>query len=202
MRKILTSSLLAGALLTSSAYALGQQDGKLYIGVQYGNAVSSTSNDYSPQSVSHTSGSHSNNFSDLAIKAGYGNKGDWNLQFRVSKVTYKDPIFDTTHKDYIEVGADFIREFSYSEDAYPYIKFGIGYGTMSVDGFSSSDTSAVTYSGGLGVSYQTVKDVYVLGGIDYFYRNWDDLKYSDNTSRTTHDDGVLFYFGVNLQLTR
>ena len=139
----LTSLLAIGA---TSAMA------NMYIGVDYG----ANGND-TKITGSGVDARVSNKYSDFTFKMGGGADGDWKSQFRISSISYDKPIFDATHKTLIEFGGDVIKEFTIDsvKNLYPYVKVGLGSGSMSVDGYDKSSIAEVSFNAGVGVSYKT-----------------------------------------------
>ena len=94
-----------------------------------------------------------------------------------------------------------IKEFETSSQVYPFVKVGLGAGSMSVDGYSESDINAVSVNIGAGVSYKATENLYLIGGIDYIGRSWQDIEYThslgDTTTISTSDSGFKPYIGAN-----
>lgn len=165
----------------------------IYVGVDYG----ANANDTKVEAGSFSE-SVSNKYSDFSFKVGAGTDGDWKGQLRLSRISYDKAIFDDTHKTLIEFGGDVIKEFTIDsvKNLYPYVKLGIGVGSMSVDGYSDSSISEVSFKAGVGVSYKAVEHFYIVGGVDYVGRKWQDITYGTTTVSVT-DGGAQPYIGVN-----
>ena len=191
MKNKIIKTLLLSGLLTSAAFA------DMYVGIDYGSASNTDSLKETPGYFSAT---QDNRYGDLGIKIGFGTDGYWKTQFRFSQITYDKAIFDSTHQDLREFDIDFIREFEISKNTYPFIKFGLGYGEMDVDGYSESSIGEASINAGVGLSFKVARHLYIIGGIDYVYRKWQDIAY--NSSYTTYTDSVTgsstkVYAGVN-----
>ncbi len=165
-----------------------------YVGVDYG------ANANTQKASGGSTVSRSNKYSDFSFKVGSGTDGDWKSQFRISSISYDKPIFDATHKTLIEFGGDVIKEFTIDsvKNLYPYVKIGLGFGSMSVDGYSKSSIAEVSFNAGVGVSYKAIDHLYIIGGVDYVGRKWQDIQVDlagDTVSVT--DGGAQPYIGVN-----
>lgn len=67
---------------------------------------------------------------------------------------------------------------------------------MSVDGYTDSSISEVSFKAGVGVSYKAIDHLYIIGGVDYVGRKWQDVTIGTVTISTT-DSGFQPYIGVN-----
>lgn len=191
MKNKIIKGLLVGSILACSAFA------DVYVGVEYGQ-VGNT--DELTADGGSTSVTQDNKYSDLGVKLGFGTDGDWKMQLRFSKIAYDKVIFDSTHKDLNEFGLDIIKEFEVSKNAYPFIKIGIGYGKMNVDGYSESSIGEVSVNGGVGISYKAIEHLYLVAGVDYVYRKWQDIELTYNYTTytiSTTGSGVKVYGGIN-----
>ena len=138
----------------------------------------------------------------LPIKVGGGRDGGWKSQIRLSHISYDKAIFDNSNKTLTEFGMDIIKEFSIDSigNLYPYIKAGLGFGSMSVDGFSKSSIAEVSYKAGIGLSYKAINHLYIIAGVDYVGRKWQDLQYSSGFTTytfSTTGSGAQPYIGMN-----
>ncbi len=184
------SLVLAGLLAIGSTAAMAD----IYVGVDYG------ANANTQKASGAFTDSRSNKYGDFSFKVGGGTDGDWKSQLRISSISYDKPTFDSTHKTLIEFGGDIIKEFTIDsvKNLYPYVKVGLGVGSMSVDGYNQSSITEVSYKAGVGVSYKAIKHVYIIGGVDYVGRKWQDIQINiagDTVSIT--DGGAQPYIGVN-----
>jgi opacity protein-like surface antigen len=181
-------SLLLSGLLVVGSSAMAD----IYVGVDYG--INSNTTKVSGAA----NASISNKYSDLSIKVGSGKDGDWKGQLRLSRISYEKPIFDNTHETLIEFGGDIIREFTLDsvKNLYPYVKVGLGVGSMSVDGYSDSSISEVSFKAGVGVSYKAIEHLYIIGGVDYVARRWQDIQIGSSTY-SIKDTGAQPYIGIN-----
>ena len=179
--------LLAGFLvIASSAMA------DIYVGIDYG------VNSNTDKATDDFSDSQKNKYNDFGIKIGGGRDGGWKGQLRLSRISYDKEIFDNTHKDLIEFGADTIKEFTLDsvKNFYPYVKLGFGYGSMNVDGYNKSSIAEFSFNIGVGVSYKAVEHFYIIAGADYVGRKWKDIEVGYYTLSVT-GSGIKPYIGVN-----
>lgn len=187
MKKILLAAMLTSGLMAA--------DSGLYMGVEYGKST----NDQK-FTVDSYSATLENDYSDLKFKIGGGTDGDVKFQGTLSMISYTDSIFDSSHKDLMEFGFDVIKEFEVSPAFYPFLKIGLGVGSMDVDGYTDDKILAVSFNLGAGISYKVIDHLYVLAGVDYVGRKWQDIKATDGFSTvtiSTTDSGVKPYIGMN-----
>lgn len=184
MKKIVLATLVATGLMAAES--------SVYIGLDYGKASNTSTGDYS----SGGSLDIDNDYSDLKFKVGYGADGEVKLQMTVSSVTFDKAVFDNTNKQLIEVGFDAIKEFEATKELYPFVKIGFGIGSMTVEGYNQSSIAEVSFNIGAGVSYKVVDHLYLLAGVDYIGRKWQDIEYPTYTVSAT-DSGFKPYLGMN-----
>jgi len=183
------SLILAGLLIASSSVMADT-----YIGLDY--AMNSNTTDDSGS----VSLSVDNKYKDISIKIGGGKDGGWKGQTRLSRITYDKSIFDSSNKTLTELGFDVIKEFKFDsiKNFYPYLKAGFGYGYMKVDGYNQSAIAEVSYKLGLGISYKAVEHLYIVGGLDYVGRKWQEIESNYGSySRSITDSGMQPYIGMN-----
>ena len=184
----------------------------VYVGVEYGAASNKTETTFSTSSLE--SGKIDNDYSDVKLKVGLGEDGGVKFQATLSMIEFDKATFDDTNKEYVEVGFDLIKEFEVTPQFYPFIKGGMGVGAMDVEGYNESKMYAVSLNLGAGVSYKAVEHVYLVAGLDYVYRKYQDIEYTRTTyysgsyfsyfssstyTRETSDSGIKPYIGVNFQ---
>ena len=182
-------SLVLAGLLIVGTNAMSD----MYVGVDFG--INSNTN---KATVGSTSASQKNKYKDLSIKFGNGKDGSWKNQLRLSRISYDKTIFDNTHKTLTEFGGDVIKEFTLNsvKNLYPYIKVGLGYGYMSIDGANKSSIAEVSFNAGVGISYKAKEHLYLITGMDYVGRKWQDIARGTYTISIT-DSGVKPYIGLN-----
>jgi len=176
----LTLQLLATSLIASS-----------YVGFDVGRSKT-TINGGVTASQRETS-------SVFGLKYIYGKDGSSKYQVRLSYNHYFDPIFDEHNQDLYDLGFDYIHEFDAQHDIYPYVKIGMGLGTMSIDNASRSHINALSFNAGFGVSFRLPKHFYLVTGFEYVGRSWQDIDYVTATEKslTTYSYGLGLYVGVN-----
>ncbi|MBU0721377.1 porin family protein [bacterium] len=188
MKNKILLGLLVGSLAMSSASA------DMYVGVEYGVA----SNTDKIESSSGGSAEQDNAYSDLKLKIGGGEDGGIKAQISLSMITYDKTIFDYTNKDLAELGVDIIKEFEVTKDIYPFLKVGLGYGSMTVEGYAEDSIAEVSFNFGAGVSYKAMEHVYLIAGIDFIGRTWQDIQavytYSTTGSATKPYVGLNYQF--------
>lgn len=182
------TGLLLGGLLSINAIA------DTYIGVDYG-VVSNTD-----KGSNGWSGEQDNPYTDLKIKIGSGEDGGWKAQASLSFITMDKIIFPaTTSKDLIELGFDVIKEFEITKSVYPFIKAGLGYGSMSLNNssvYNKDSINEVSFNAGAGLAYKVIDSISVMVGVDYIGRRWQDIQTATSTLETT-GSGTKIYGGVN-----
>lgn len=188
MKKIVLATLFASSVISSAAMA------DVYMGVEYGAANNSTSIDWD-SGYSYTG---DNNYKDVKFKLGSGADGGVKSQFTLSLISYDETVFDDTNKDLMEFGFDIIKEFEVTPSFYPFVKAGLGIGTMDVEGYTEDSIMSVSFNVGAGVSYKVIDHLYLLAGVDYVARKWQDIEYGTTTVSTT-DSAFKPYIGVNYQ---
>ena len=137
--------------------------------------------------------------SAVGLKYIYGKDGSSKYQVRLSYNHYFDPIFDDKNQDLYDLGFDYIHEFGAQYDIYPYVKVGVGLGTMSVDNVSQSHINAISFNAGFGISFRLPEHFYLVTGFEYLGRSWQDIKYTTSQDETlsTYSYGLGVYVGVN-----
>jgi opacity protein-like surface antigen len=194
MKNKILLGLAASSLVASAALA------DVYVGVEYGAA----SNTHEREVTGAVSGTreYDNDYSDIKLKIGGGEDGGVKVQATLSFIEYDESIFDVTNKDYIEVGLDLIKEFEVNKNVYPFIKGGLGVGSMDVEGYSESSITGVSLNLGAGLSFKATDNFYLVGGVDYVYRKWQDIEYTIGWSKytvSTSDSALKPYIGANFK---
>lgn len=187
--KILLSMLVSG-LLSGTAIADG-----VYVGVEYGIGSNETEIDYGSGSFKAD-----NDYNDLKFKLGAGEDGGFKGQVTLSFISFDEAIFDGENSDLIEIGFDVIKEFEVTSSFYPFLKAGVGYGFMDVEGYEDSSIYEMSFNVGAGVSYKAVDNLYLIGGIDYIGRKWQDIEVYGGwvpTTISTTESGFKPYIGLN-----
>ena len=187
MKKIWQSALVAVLLGGSLIYA----DTNIYVGVDYAKASNTNTHEMGSSSIDK-----SNDFSDLSFKVGAGENGGLKAQLRFDIINYDEGVFDRNNNALVEIGLDVIKEFQVNQSFFPFIKLGIGVGSMDVEGYSESAISEISFNAGVGISYKALEHLYVMGGVDYVGRSWQDISYLNSTISTT-SSGTKLYLGVN-----
>ncbi|MBU0632586.1 porin family protein [bacterium] len=177
MKNKVIKGLLLSSIVASGAFA------DVYVGAEYGYLFNTfTAHD----SYWNTDTVTNNEAHDISAKLGVGTDGDWKAQIRVSRISYPA---DTTIS---EVGFDIIKEFELSQDLYPYVQVGFGYGWGDVSGYEESTMKEKSVKGGVGISYKADEHIYLIAGIDYIYSKEDKLTY-------LADDYTMTYSTVDIE---
>ncbi|MDY0116312.1 MAG: hypothetical protein RBR59_01900 [Sulfurimonadaceae bacterium] len=197
MNKKIVTALVASSFIASSLLA------DIYVGVEYGNSSNKTKYEESGL-LGNESEKFTNKYSDIKLKLGTGTDGGVKAHLYLSSISYKHAIFDDSHKRLTEFGVEVIKEFEVTKEIYPFVKGGLGVGSMSVDGMSDSSILAVSLSIGGGVAYKVTENISLLAGVDYAIRKWQDIEYKTTGGTTFYtveitDAGVKPYVGVNFQ---
>lgn len=187
MKRIALAALLASGLMAA--------DSGLYMGAEYGKA--GNKHEFTVDSYSATI---DNDYSDVKFKIGGGTDGGVKFQGTLSLISYDETVFDDTNKDLMEFGFDIIKEFEVTPSVYPFLKIGMGAGTMDVVGYTEDSILAVSVNVGAGVSYKVIEHLYLLAGVDYVARKWQDIEVTDGFSTvtiSTTDSAFKPYVGIN-----
>lgn len=213
MKNKMILGLAASSLVASAAMS------DMYVGVEYGAA--SNKKNYkdtyyeSIPSFGHYaeetySGKVNDDYSDIKLKIGAGEDGSVKIQGTISFIDYDKIWFDDTNTEYVEFGLDLIKEFEVNPQFYPFIKGGMGIGSMDVEGYSESYILAISLNLGAGVSYKATKNISLLAGVDYIYRKFQDIErkrsgyygttyYTYQDTFETSESAFKPYIGVNFQ---
>jgi len=179
--------LLLGLLLFCSTL-----NAQIYIGVDYMiGAINVVSGGVDTET--------SNPTQTAKIKLGVGEDGGLKYQFTTAYINYDDAIFDNKNTTQYEVSFDLIKEFEKMYDVSALLKLGIGSGVMSIDNVSRAEIYSLLYTAGIGLSYQASEHFYVVGGLDFVGRSWQNVEYETAVSNTlsTSSTSLSPYAGIN-----
>ncbi|MDX4049178.1 outer membrane beta-barrel protein [Aliarcobacter skirrowii] len=202
MKKLVTAGIVASALLLTNASA----DTKWYAGVELGSASNTTEVEIERYGAS-TSGDVDNNYKDIKFVVGKGTGDDWYTQLYLSKITYDEGQWFSDDDKATEFGIETMKQFKVHEKAYPFLKFGLGIASMNTtDGlieinnsyyrFEDSSIIALSLTLGAGVDFKVTENISILGGLDYNYKQWQDVEAGPYTISSS-DSGTRFYVGAN-----
>lgn len=141
-----------------------------------------------------------NDCNDLKFKLGAGEDGGFKGQVTLSFISFDEAVFDGENSDLIEIGFDVIKEFEITKSFYPFLKAGVGFGSMDVEGYEDSSIYEVSFNVGAGVSFKATDNFYLIGGVDYVGRKWQDIEvagYYVPSTITTTESGFKPYVGLN-----
>lgn len=191
MKSKILAGLLVSGMLSSAVIADG-----IYVGVEYGMGSNETEHEIDGFGAS----TYDNNYDDIKFKLGAGSDGGFKGQVTLSLISFDETVFDDENSDLIEIGFDVIKEFEVTSSVYPFLKAGFGYGMMDVEGYTEDSIYEVYFNVGAGVSYKATDNLYLIGGVDYVGRKWQDIEYSSWYSTTTvgtTDSAFKPYVGLN-----
>ncbi|OCL84798.1 outer membrane protein [Arcobacter porcinus] len=213
MKKVFIGGVIMSTLLLSSANA----DSRWYTGLELGMASSNFDIKYKSSYFSIPSEDFDNNYKDIKLVVGKGIGNDSYIQLYFLSAKYDD-MFPAVIKDdkMTEFGVEFIKQFKVDKQIYPFIKAGFGVASMKLndketlyfdDGssmdfsFSDSNLLGTSFTIGAGLDFKATENISILAGLDFNYRQWQDIKYEvsglkvltmENSQSTTK-----FYVGAN-----
>jgi hypothetical protein len=175
-----------------------------YMGIESGFAIGTlkmTKMDET-NSLYDTERRHHTTFSDVKLKLGKGRDGDIKFQGALSFVRFGEYPFSIRTKQVTEGSVEIIKEFDAGNLFYPFVKAGLGIGYMGVEGYSTSRIQEVCYNMGAGLSYKTADHLYLLAGIDFVGKIWEEFYiYDPKVNKVTVESidmgGFKPYIGVN-----
>jgi opacity protein-like surface antigen len=189
MKKIILLTCITGALMAESSF---------YVGFDFGKADNTdkhTSEDISLK--------NQNSYSDSKIKLGIQADGTTDFQLTFSKISYDEGVLrGSTGSKLYEVGLDIIKEFEVTSSLSPFIKLGVGYGKMDTQSSAYGNVNEFSTNVGIGLSYKLIEHIYVLAGVDYIYRHWNDISINQvppasSITEETRGSAIKPYIGLN-----
>ncbi len=190
MKKILVGALLGCSLLSTQVLA---ENKNMYIGLDYSKNNNTLSADLTNGYYINDSANDSSGFK---LKIGMISESGWRFQGYYQRETYDKTIFDSSNNQLSEFGLDIIKSFEVTPEFYPFIQAGLGYGTMDVNGYTSSSISSVSFKVGAGVIYKIVPAFEIMAGLDFQARSWQEIKYTNYDAAVTEKSTKL-YLGAN-----
>lgn len=167
-----------------------------YVGVDL--SMASNTHTYTGSGTNLTPYEVDNDTTGLKFKLGYGENGDWKIQGYFAVIAFDKGVYDSENNPLYEVGAEVIKEFTLSEDIYPFVKGGFGFGMMGVSGYGQASASEMTYSLGAGLLYQAFDSIALVGGLDYLHREWGNITEAVTLQhKNVQDEAMAWYVGVN-----
>jgi|GEM_PF-3068944 len=157
---LLTSLIVSGALMSD-----------MYVGVEYGAALSKTKIKDDFGSVKGD-----NDYKDIKRKFGAGSDGESKTQVTLSFISFDEKIFDNKNNDLIEIGIDAINKFEVTKNFYPFLKTGVDFGFMDIEGYNKNRIRELYFNIGVGISYKVIDHIYLVSGIDYVDRKWQNIE--------------------------
>ncbi len=138
-----------------------------------------------------------NDYKNISLIMGTGEDGGFKVQGRLNIISLDKGIYDNTNDTLIEVGLDGIKEFEVSPNLFPYLKAGFASGYIGIDEryYDSSIGAEFSINVGLGLSYKVNDQLDLLGGVDYVFRKYQDVKIGYTTISIT-STGFDPYLGM------
>ena len=135
------------------------------------------------------------------LKFGAKLQNNWRLQG-----FFKSEDSDFFDNNIYGIGIDVIKAFEVTEKFYPFIQAGVSSDWTELDVvpgavFSEDNLSAISLKVGAGAIYQLADNVEILGGIDFQYRQWQDIELYDYFTRINveqDDTADVLYLGLNV----
>jgi len=193
MKNKIILSLVTSCFISSVAMA------DFYVGLEYGAAKSEAQG----EAAGYDSVTIDNNYKDIKLKIGTGSDGEFKFQAGLSFISLDEKLFDDSNSDLIEISVDAIKEFEVTKEFYPFLKAGVGVGSMSVEGYTEESIVEISFNVGAGVSYKAVEHLYLIAGVDYVGRKWQDIEYQtgflSTVTLSVTESGFKPYVGVNYQ---
>ncbi len=157
------------ALLLSTTYLSAES----YVGLNVGMGLSKET---------FSSGTNNqdidNDYKNISLIFGTGEDGEFKFQGRLNIVNLDKPIYDNSHDTLIEIGVDGIKEFEVSPSLYPFLKAGFASGYIGTDDryYDSPIAAELSLNVGAGLSYKINEQIDLLGGVDYVYHKYQNVK--------------------------
>ena len=131
----------------------------------------------------YPSDSYSSNSTGFRLRLGLGTVADRRAEVYLSRYSLSEDGAFAKSGTELEAGVNYIIPFAQNNKAFnPFVKVGIGIGNADTDfTFSDGSTSIknVHLNLGGGLSYSINKQLSVTGGLEYVYRNWQDIEVQD-----------------------
>jgi len=151
--------------------------GDAYVGIEYGAAINT--HKFEASGDIENTYYKDNDYKELKLKIGTGKDKKVKYQASFSVTSFDEGGFDEENEILYVLELEVIKGFSINKYLYPYIKAGIGIGTMKVSGYTNDDSiNGTSLSLGVGMTYKINKKFNVNVGIDQAYRRWEDLNYA------------------------
>ena len=195
MHKIVSTITLFSLLLSTNVSAY---PGDLYIGLDlYGarNAFDFEANGIHDKPTIDSSG--------FTLKFGAILDAGLRLEGYLQGEAFDEAPFDYTNDQMAEIGLNLIKTFDgFSPVVSPFIKAGMGFGSMELDSYYYPDDDTVDAFNlrlGMGLLFYIAPQVELLGGLDFQWRQWSDVTYyyPSYTKLKTTDTSQRYYLGVN-----
>lgn len=187
MKKILMGATVVASLIATQASA-----SDMYIGLD----IINSGNTFTVDVNTLGSANVDDDSKAFKLKVGTVSNEGWRFQGYYLRETYDIPVFDASNDVLNEVGFDIIKGFEVTPEFSPFIQAGLGFGWMDVTGYTEDSIYAYNLKVGGGVMYKVVPQVELIAGIDFQYREWQDISAGSYTISTTEKSTKL-YAGIN-----
>ena len=194
--KIFSFKLATAGLLLIGLESTALQANDFYMGADY--VQESNSFTYTYRGTDHD---RDNDAKGFKIKLGYEYANSWKLQGYFKHLSYDETVYGGSEdSDSLnEIGLDIIKGFAITPEFTPFLQVGLASGWVSLDDNLYTDSTALEINGkvGAGLAYKIIKNVEILGGVDFKYTKWQSVELLGSTldiSETT----TQFYAGVNV----
>jgi hypothetical protein len=178
--------VLLGLLLSSILYA----ESKFYLGLSYGILDESlTKADQTETSIT----------SDVyALKAGYGVRSAYAIEFTLDYVNNKDPLFDANDGVKYGLNVDLLKAFDFGIYVLPFAKVGLGAGVLDTE-LNEGSLNYGSFNAGFGAFVPIDEHFEIEIGYNYRYMTYEKEKLETTSvndfTPTSHIN--LVYLGIN-----
>lgn len=163
----------------------------VYIGADVLTSINSLSqDDFGNESKSNV------NSSAFKVKVGLAYDNGWRFQGYFLSEEYSKALFDTSQRVLNELGIDVIKSFEITPKFAPFIQSGLGYGLMSVSGYSEESIASIGMNIGTGITYKMTKKIELLVGVNLEYRMWEDILFGSAVVQT-NQTAMKIHAGMN-----
>ena len=121
----------------------------------------------------------------------------WRVQGYYQRETYDLPVYDNTNDVLNEIGADVIKGFEVTPEFSPFLQVGMGFGWMDVKGYADSTANTLSFKLGAGVMYKFTPIFEAIAGVDFQYRDWEDIETILGTIELSETSSRI-YLGANI----
>ena len=180
MKKIILFLLLVSSLFGEA---------KVYLGTNYGSYEENFTNSIDAQSSTQA----------FSIKAGYGRRGAYAVELALEYIQNQANIFSTKSQsdgDKYGMNINLLKAYDFGIYILPYLKVGIGAGTMTIDRTLQDRLYYSSYNIGTGLFIPINKTYDIELGYDYRYTTYQSIDtIAENVMYKSHIN--IAYLGIN-----